>query len=446
MAPPHRQDNRNHRDDRNRSRSRTSRAQAGGSQNEDVAAAQRAVDQAMERQRQAQRGVDEAMKWQRQVQRELSRLEHRANSQRRSHRIPSVASNRNTSFRQGRRPTGINKPQQSSSVGQDFTMNLGSEAERRDFVNTHHGPGGMGAVNKPLSGEQRRSYRFPPNRTGSMEGVTDDTDELKAVGEHVLKVNKGAYLSYHVEPRRHDAKSFMENEEVLVRVTSSNGRTKQGKVATLGEPSRFTEISRRPDIECVNCRLKTHTLRHCLDADSEDQIYGCILCNKENHFVDECHRFQSMSLKEQVELMVFERANMPRLAVSKQFPKWYDLLEQAISSGDIDANGPMKGFPWTGQFCLDLCYEKGGDTIRALQKEFDESGFDTSILRVDPNTDSLQQVRLYYADQPQASGAPGPSSSGGHVHQDDPRDLRHARDGQFGPLAPRQAKPASGAQ
>jgi hypothetical protein len=74
-----------------------------------------------------------------------------------------------------------------------------------------------------------------------MEGVTHDTDKLKAVGEHVLKVNKGAYLSYRVEPIWNDANRFMENEEVLVRVTSSNGRTKQGKVPP-GEPSRFTEI------------------------------------------------------------------------------------------------------------------------------------------------------------------------------------------------------------
>ncbi|RBR13018.1 hypothetical protein FVER53590_06615 [Fusarium verticillioides] len=427
MAPPHHEDNRNHRADRDRSRSRsrTSRAQAGVSQNEDVAAAQRAVDQAMERQRQAQRGVDEAMKWQREVQHEVDEalerqrqvqreaveaLERRANSQRRSHRIPSVASNRNTSFRQASRPAGITKPQQSSSAGRDFTMNLGSEAERRDFVNTHHGPGGMGGANKPLGGEQRPSYRFPLNRTGTMEGVAYDTGELKAVGDHVLKVNKGAHLSYLVEPRWNDAKRFMENEEVLVRATSSNGRTKLCKGATPGEPNRFTETSRQPDVKCVNCRLKTHTLRHCLDAENEPEIYGCILCNNENHTVDQCRQFKSMSLKEQVELLVFNRANMPRLAVSKQFPKWYDLLEQAISSGDIDANGSMKGFPWTGQFCLDLCHEEGGETIRALQKKFDESGFDMTILPVDPNTDSLQQVRLYYADQ----RAPGPSSSGGH--------------------------------
>ncbi|KAG5829893.1 hypothetical protein H9Q74_000046 [Fusarium xylarioides] len=417
MAPPHRQNTRNHRDDRYRSRSRTSRAQTGGSQNEDAAAAQRAVDEAIERQRQAQREVgeamerqrevqrevDEAMERQRQVQRNVARMEHRADSSaRRFHRTPSVPSHRNTSaFRQASRPTGIAKPQHSSSVGLGVATNLVPEAERRDFANTRHGPGGVGVVNKSLSsGEQRRSHHFPPNRIGSMEGNTDDPRELEAVGDHVLKVNEGAYLSYNVEPRWNDAKSFMENEEVLVRVTSSNGRTKQGKVSTLGEPSRFTEISRLPGIECVNCRLKTHTLRHCLDADSEDQIYGCIFCNKENHFVDECRQFQSMSLKEQVELLVFERANMPRLAVSKQFPKWYDLLEQAISSGDIDANGAMKGFPWSGQFCLDLCYDEGGDTIRALQKEFDESGFDMSILPVDPSTASLSAVRNCYSERP----------------------------------------------
>ncbi|KAF5969660.1 hypothetical protein FCOIX_10795 [Fusarium coicis] len=415
MAPPHIQDNRHHHDERDRSRSRSRTSRTRGSQNQDAAAAQRAVDEAMERQRE--------------VARLQSRVASVAGDQCRfggggtrvhrppsvpSHRIPSVASNRSTSLRQGRRPTGINKPQQSSSMGQDFTMNLGSEAERRDFVNTHHGPGGMDGVNKPSIGEQRRSYRFPPNLTASMEGVTHDTAKLKAVGEHVLKVNKGAHLSYRVEPRRNDAKSFMENEEVLARVTSSNSRTIQGKVATPGEPSRFTEVSQEPGIRCVNCRLKTHTLRHCLDAENEPDIYGCILGNNENHVVDECNQFQSMSLKEQVELLVFERANMPPLAVSKGFPKWYDLLEQAISSVDIDASGPMKGFPWTGQFCLDLGNEEGGDTIRALQKEFDESGFNMSILLVDPNTDSLQQVRLYYADQPRASSAPGPSSSGGH--------------------------------
>ncbi|KAF5543367.1 hypothetical protein FNAPI_9689 [Fusarium napiforme] len=256
MAPPHRQDNRSHRDDRDRSRSRTSRAQAGGSQDEDVAAAQRAVDQALERQRQAQRGVDEAMKWQREVQREVDEalerqrqvqreaveaLERRANSQRRSHRIPSVASNRNTYYRQGRRPTGITKPQQSSRVGQAFT-NLAPSAERRDSANTHHGPGGMGAVNNPLSGEQRRSYRFPPNCGGSVEGVTQDPSEVEAVGDHLLNSMGYDSVSYRVEPRWNDTKRFMENEEVLVRVTSSDGRTKLGKGATRGEPSQNTEI------------------------------------------------------------------------------------------------------------------------------------------------------------------------------------------------------------
>ncbi|KAF5665048.1 hypothetical protein FDENT_12698 [Fusarium denticulatum] len=387
MAPPHHEDNRSHQHERNRSR--TSRAQTGGSRNEDVAAAQRAVDQAMERQRQAQREVDEALERQRQVQREavealerqreVSRLKHRANSQTCFHRGPSVTSNRNTSsFRQASRPTGIAKPQQSSSAGQGFTMNLVPEAERRDFVATRQGPGGVSVVNKSLSsGEQRRSYYFPPNLTGRMEGETRDMDELKAVGEHVQRVNGCDGV-----------------------VTSSNGRTKQGKVATLGEPSRFTELSRQPGVECANCNAKAHTLRHCLDAESEGQIFGCILCNKMNHLVDECRQFQSMSLKEQVELLVFQRVNMPRLALSKQFPHWYDLLEQAISSGDIDENGTMQGFPWTGQFCKGLCWEKGGDTIRALQKEFDESGFDMSILPVDPSTASLSVVRNRYSERP----------------------------------------------
>ncbi|KAF5543366.1 hypothetical protein FNAPI_9688 [Fusarium napiforme] len=85
---------------------------------------------------------------------------------------------------------------------------------------------------------------------------------------------------------------------------------------------------------------------------------------------------------------------MPGLMVSKRFPKWYDLLEQAISSGDIDANGPMKGFPWSGSFCSDLGWEGCGDTIRALQKKFDESGFNMSILPVDPNTASLSAALI----------------------------------------------------
>ncbi|KAF5580275.1 uncharacterized protein FSUBG_13428 [Fusarium subglutinans] len=136
MAPPHHRINHNHRDYRDRSRSYTSRAQTGGSQDEDVVAAQRAVDQAMEQQRQAQHAVDEAMKWQREVQREVdeaikrqqevqrevARLENRADSgahsQRRLHPSPYVASKRKTSvarnrnvpsFRQASRPIGITK-------------------------------------------------------------------------------------------------------------------------------------------------------------------------------------------------------------------------------------------------------------------------------------------------------------------------------------------------
>ncbi|KAF5611975.1 hypothetical protein F25303_14437 [Fusarium sp. NRRL 25303] len=71
MAPPHCQNNRNHREDRDRSPRRTTWGQTGGSQNEDAGAAQRAVDEAMDRHRQAQRQVDEAMERQRQAQREV---------------------------------------------------------------------------------------------------------------------------------------------------------------------------------------------------------------------------------------------------------------------------------------------------------------------------------------------------------------------------------------
>ncbi|KAF5572311.1 hypothetical protein FPANT_13203 [Fusarium pseudoanthophilum] len=403
MAPPH------HQSDRNGSHRSTSGAQAESSQNEDVVAAQRAVDEAMERQRQAQLDVEKAMKRQREVQREVAEAMERqrevvrqqsraasvtggqarggrrgSQSQTRSHRQPSIPSNRNTSaasnrntssFRRASRATGITNPQQSSSVWQGVTTNHVPEAERH-------------------------SYHIPPNCGGSVEGFTKDPSELEAVGDHLLNSMGYDSVSYRVEPKWNDAKRFMENEEVLVRVTSSNGRTKPGKGATLGEPGRFTEISQEPVIRCVNCRLKTHTLRHCLDAENEPEIYGCILCNNDNHMVDQCGQFKSMSLKEQVDLLVFERANMPGLAVSKDFPKWYDLLEQAISSGDIDANGPMKGFPWTGQFCCNLCCEEGGDTIRALQKKFDESGFDMSILPVDPNTASLSAVQGCYSERP----------------------------------------------
>ncbi|KAF5530051.1 hypothetical protein FMEXI_13792 [Fusarium mexicanum] len=413
MAPPHHQINRNHRDYWNRSRSYTSRSQTGGSLNEAVAAAKRAVDQAMERQRQAQHAFDEAMKWQREVQREVgeaikrqqevqrevARLENRADSgahsQRRLHPSPYVASNRNTSvarnrnvpsFRQASRPTGITKPQQSSSLGLDLPSDPVPQAERRDFVDTRHRPGGVTVVTKSLSSdEQRRSYHFPPNRNGSMEGVTYDMDELKAAGEHVQRTTGCNRISFRVEARKNDE--------------------------ALGEPSRATEISRQPGTECANCRTKTHTLRHCLDTEGLGEMPCCILCNRNNHLVDECRQFQDMSLKQQVELLVFERANMPRVKVSEDFPMWYELLEQGIASGDIDVNGPMKGFPWSGSFCSDLGWEGHGDTVRALQKQFDDSGFDTSKLPADPNTETLEQVRSYYPDQSQTSAAPGPSSS-----------------------------------
>ncbi|KAF5232488.1 hypothetical protein FANTH_12949 [Fusarium anthophilum] len=416
MAPPHHQNNRSQREYQNGSRSYTSRAQTGGSQNEDVAAAQRAVNQAMERQRQAQRAVDEAMEFQREVQREVgeaikrqqevqrevSCLKHRANSgahsQRRFDRRLSVASNRNTSvvlnrnvssFRRATRRTGITKPQQSSSVGLGLPSDLVHEAERRDFVDTRHMPGGVIAVN-------------------NMEGVTYDMDELKAAGEHVQRTTGCDRISFRVEARKNDAKSFIENEDVVTRVISSNGRT-EGQVEALGEPSRATEISRQPGTECVNCRSKTHTLRHCLDTEGDGEMPGCVLCNKMTHAVDECGRFQRMSLKEQVELLVFERANMPRLKVSKEFPAWYELLEQGIASRAVDANAVMEGFPWSSPFCGDLTWEDHGDKVRALQKQFDDSGFDTSKLPADPNTDTLEQFRSYYPGQSQTSAAPGPS-------------------------------------
>ncbi|KAG5797230.1 hypothetical protein H9Q69_003699 [Fusarium xylarioides] len=54
--------------------------------------------------------------------------------------------------------------------------------------------------------------------------------------------------------------------------------------------------------------------------------------------------------------------------------------------------------------------------------------------------------RDFHGDRLQTSGAAGPSSSDGHIHPDDPRDLIHAEDGRFGPLAPRQNQRASWAQ
>lgn len=270
-------------------------------------------------------------------------------------------------------------------------MNAVPEAEGQDFVASHHGTAHTGVVNQTLGTGGQHQYHFPASTGfGGMHGVTGDTNYLKAVGDHVEKVNKCSGVSYRVEPRINDAKSFMENEEKLVRVTTATGRTANA----LGEPSGV-ETSRQPSSECVYCKSKTHTLRHCLDAD-EDMIYGCVICNKDDHLIDECHQFRDMSLKQQVELLVFDRANMPRLAVSKGFPRWYDLLERAISSGDIDDNEPMKGFPWTGKFCTEICYEGNGGTIKALQEQFDESGFDTSILPLDSNRASLRAVRNCY--------------------------------------------------
>ncbi|KAG5766600.1 hypothetical protein H9Q72_005367 [Fusarium xylarioides] len=47
-----------------------------------------------------------------------------------------------------------------------------------------------------------------------------------------------------VEPRN-DAQSFMENEEVLVRVISSDGQIRRGTIAARGEPSQANFVERQ---------------------------------------------------------------------------------------------------------------------------------------------------------------------------------------------------------
>ncbi|QGI83911.1 hypothetical protein CEK25_010640 [Fusarium fujikuroi] len=63
------------------------------------------------------------------------------------------------------------------------------------------------------------------------------------ISNYIKKVNKCLAVSYCIKPSINNTKSFIENKEKLIRVTSSSSRVLHNTAITLGEPSQV-EISR----------------------------------------------------------------------------------------------------------------------------------------------------------------------------------------------------------
>ncbi|KAF5714456.1 hypothetical protein FMUND_7418 [Fusarium mundagurra] len=152
----------------------------------------------------------------------------------------------------------------------------------------------------PVASNRNRNF----GRTSRPTGITRSQQGPSVGLGSAMDLGREAGGRNFVEPMN-DAKSFMENEEVLVRVTSSSGQTRQGTAAALSQPSRanFVETQNSGLVQELRAQI-SQTVKEKDEAikekemaiNSERQKDGLIkeLSDKNNELSDivkfqECH-------------------------------------------------------------------------------------------------------------------------------------------------------------
>ncbi|KAK0370633.1 hypothetical protein CLIM01_12021 [Colletotrichum limetticola] len=115
------------------------------------------------------------------------------------------------------------------------------------------------------------------------------------------------------------------------------------------EKSRFAD-----DNQCGNCGHFGHWLGDCAFPDAQGTIMGCPLCNTKLHFWDQCLRKNSLTARQQVQLMLLRRRRKPMIRSSTSLR---DLLAGALQEG-MESLLNEKGLPWTQGYTMKLIKRK----------------------------------------------------------------------------------------
>ncbi|KAF4944716.1 hypothetical protein FGADI_12491 [Fusarium gaditjirri] len=159
--------------------------------------------------------------------------------------------------------------------------------------------------------------------------------------------------------------------------------------------------------ECPLCGSRKHVLADCLERARKGFVHGCGICNSGKHYVDKCEQFLSMSLTEQVKILVSQRGNRPPLKTSKP---WYMYLHEFCTSEEF-VPGVVVGFPWSEKFCED----KGYNGLKKMQSAYDADP-KNYVFETDPATSSWEMVHETYW---RPAGKPWPKVLGSRIKVED---------------------------
>ncbi|KAF4990324.1 hypothetical protein FGRMN_8553 [Fusarium graminum] len=107
------------------------------------------------------------------------------------------------------------------------------------------------------------------------------------------------------------------------------------------------------------------------------------------HTIEQCSKYQSMSMLEKVRTLVDDRANMPPLAT---LVSWHITLHTWLEE-DSSIGQPLPcSFPWSVEFSRRMRRRDKGQVIKDLQAKFDLDNHDHSVLPEDPSLSSLEAI------------------------------------------------------
>ncbi|KAJ3531565.1 hypothetical protein NM208_g8824 [Fusarium decemcellulare] len=157
---------------------------------------------------------------------------------------------------------------------------------------------------------------------------------------------------------------------------------------------------------CGNCKKPGHVVSRCWTIQASGYINGCAICNR-GHNTKKCKQFPK-DKPSQVDLLVFQRANLPPLANSH----WFGLM---LHHMERHPTTKVQGLPWSVEFCQELREDQA--RVDQLALNLSESG-SADGRECDPDTKSWEAAKAYCArkqedsrqskdsTQPQGSTAP----------------------------------------
>ncbi|KAM0339295.1 hypothetical protein ACHAPU_010974 [Fusarium lateritium] len=240
-------------------------------------------------------------------------------------------------------------------------------------------------VNTTLLGGNSNRY-LADNFDGTMSGNIESARDFADLRQHLKERNPDA-THFHITavPYVGDTFETIKDRAVFMRTTYQRGRRPDGKADFM--PAYLPVQPTDSGDTCLNCDSNSHVLKRCLKAKKGD-IGWCTICNGK-HNVDQCERYQALTLTDKVTLLVKERVKMPSLRGTE---KWWKVLHDFCNSPEFPGKDAFTHFPWSRKYARDLFATNGGELCRALQKEFDARNGNIDLLPSDGNTNSWENI------------------------------------------------------